>query len=76
MRKEIVTLGTDVILEGLLDANVSLKNFREQLKKRSFTEVGTIYKAGKHIVTFVTAKLTREQLIDLGYVKATKQDKR
>lgn len=61
--------------EGLT-CNVTLQQFRRYLFDNGYTEIRTIYRAGKHIVEYFKGKLTRGQLIDAGYVKPTKEEKK
>ena len=59
MKREIITL----------KAGESLKNFREKLKNKGYTEINTIYRAGCHVVEYITATLTRQELADAGLIK-------
>ena len=34
--------------------NTTLKQFRQQLTKAGFTEINTVYRAGKHVITFIS----------------------
>ena len=51
MKREIITLR----------AGESLKDFREKLKNKGYTEINTIYRAGCHVVEYITATLTRQE---------------
>lgn len=59
MKREIITL----------KAGESLKDFREKLKNKGYTEINTIYRAGCHVVEYITATLTRQELADAGLIK-------
>ena len=75
MKRLIVTLGTEEIVEGI-NANQTLKNFRAALKKKGYTEINTVYKNGKHIVEFITKEMKRIELIDAGLIKGTKEEQK
>lgn len=59
MKREITTLR----------AGESLKDFREKLKNKGYTEINTIYRAGHHVVEYITATLTRQELADAGLIR-------
>lgn len=75
MKKITVTLGQNTYEEGM-NLNVTLKQFRDQLNQMGYTEVNTVYRAGKHIVTFLTGDMSRLQLIDSGLIKGTRMEKK
>ena len=56
--------------------NTTLQQFRENLKKHNGTEINTIYRAGKYVVTFITDKLNRIQLVDCGLIKGTREERK
>lgn len=74
MKRVTVILGEELKVNGL-NTNTTLKEFRKQLNAKGFTEINTIYKAGKHIVTFLTEKVTRLMLIDAQLIKGTKVER-
>lgn len=67
--ESILTIG-DVKLKT---NNTTLKQFRQQLAKAGFTEINTIYRAGKHVVTFITSVVSELVLIDSGLIRGTKK---
>ena len=70
MRREIVVLRNNEKEKVLgLNTNTSLKEFRNQLKEKEYTEINTIYRAGHHIVEFLTVNLSRQELINAGFIK-------
>ena len=50
----------------------TLKQFRADLKKYGFTEVSTIYRGGKHVVTFITMVVKEIVLADSGLIRGNK----
>ena len=78
MRKETVVLnprGAEKELVNGLNLNTNLKEFRKQLDKLGCTEINTYKKDGKQVVEFLTAKITRMQLIDAGLIKGSKEER-
>lgn len=71
MRREIVTLNNNTQARKVagININTTLKDFREQLKAKGYTEIRTIYRAGHHIVEFITATLTQDELRAAGLIK-------
>lgn len=71
MRREIVTLNNSTQARKVagININTTLKDFREQLKAKEYTEIKTIYRAGHHIVEFITATLTQDELRAAGLIK-------
>lgn len=63
------------VVDGL-DAEVSLSEFRKQLKDKKFTELTTVYKSGTHEVKYITEDYSRAKLLVLGLVAPTKAEKR
>lgn len=59
MKREVITL----------KAGESLKDFREKLKNKGYTEINTIYRAGCHVVEYITATLTRQELANAGLIR-------
>lgn len=74
MKKLTVVLGENSKVEGI-SLNTSLKEFRNQLEKKGFTEINTVYRAGKHIVTFITEGMNRLSLIDAGLIRGSKKER-
>lgn len=70
MRREIVTLNNNEKVKVLgLNTNTGLKEFRAQLKDKGYTEIRTIYRAGYHVVEFITATLSQDELFTAGLIK-------
>ena len=70
MRREIVTLKNNEKVKVLgLNTDTNLKEFRSQLKDKGFTEIRTIYRAGYHVVEFITAALSQDELLAAGLIK-------
>lgn len=46
-----------------------LKEFREELSRKGYTEINTIYRSGYHVVKYITAPLTRQDLASLGFIR-------
>ena len=74
MRKLTVILGQNIEVEGI-NLSTTLKAFRNELKSKGFTEVNTVYRAGKHVVTFLTEKVGRLNLIDAKLIKGSKEER-
>ena len=53
--------------------NTTLKQFRQQLTKAGFTEINTVYRAGKHVITFISGISNELQLADSGLIKGSKK---
>ena len=75
MRKVIATVGEKMKIEGV-DFNTTLKGVREQLQKKGYTEINVVYRAGKHIITFLTGSIDRLILIDVGLIKGSKEERK
>ena len=59
-------------VEGIKINGTSLKQFRTELAKKGFTEVNTIFRGGKHVVTFVTETIKEIVLADSGLIRGSK----
>lgn len=75
MKKVTVILGEEKEVEGI-NLNTTVKGFRQQLTEKYYTEIGCVYRAGKHVFTFITDKLNRKTLVEAGLVKPTKEEKK
>lgn len=62
---------TTIVLESKAD----LTKERNNLKAKGFTEVRLQYRAGKYELTYITAKVDEEFLIQNGYKKRKKRSK-
>ena len=62
---------TTIVLESKAD----LAKERNNLKAKGFTEVRLQYRAGKYELTYITAKVDEEFLIQNGYKKRKKSSK-
>ena len=62
----------DLKVEGIAVNKTTLKQFRADLKKYGFTEVSTIYRGGKHVVTFITMVVKEIVLADSGLIRGNK----
>ena len=62
----------DLKVEGIKINGTSLKQFRAELSKKGFTEINTIFRSGKHVVTFVTETIKEIVLADSGLIKGSK----
>lgn len=60
---------TTIVLESKAD----LTKERNNLKAKGFTEVRLQYRAGKYELTYITAKVDEEFLIQNGYKKRKKR---
>lgn len=60
---------TTIVLESKAD----LTKERNNLKGKGFTEVRLEYRAGKYELTYITAKVDEEFLIQNGYKKRKKR---
>ena len=79
MKKVTVTIGDFCNLdetEGIKTYKKSLKDVRKQLENKGFIELNVQYKAGKHILTYITEKVDRLILIDSGLIKGTKAERK
>lgn len=79
MKKITVTIGDFCNLdetEGIKTYKKSLKDVRKQLENKGFMELNVQYKAGKHILTYITEKVDRLILIDSGLIKGTKAERK
>lgn len=63
----------DLKVEGIKTNGTTLKQFRADLVKKGFTEINTIYRSGKHVVTFVTETVKEIVLADSGLIKGSKK---
>ena len=63
----------DLKVEGIKINNTTLKQFRTELTKKGFTEVKTIFRGGKHVVTFVTMAVKEIVLADGGLIRGSKK---
>ena len=63
---------TEVKVEGININGTSLKQFRAELTKKGFTEINTIYRSGKHVVTFITMAVKEIVLADSGLIRGSK----
>ena len=60
-----------------INTEVSLKDFRKQLQQLGCTELRQLYRAGKHVVEFLTyAVKNRLMLVDSGFIKGTKEERK
>ncbi len=59
----------------VLDSKADLTKERNNLKTKGFTEVRLEYRAGKYELTYITAKVDEEFLIQNGYKKRKKRSK-
>lgn len=57
----------------VLDSKADLTKERNNLKAKGFTEVRLEYRAGKYELTYITAKVDEEFLIQNGYKKRKKR---
>ena len=62
----------DLKVEGININGTSLKQFRAELTKKGFTEINTIYRSGKHVVTFITMAVKEIVLADSGLIRGSK----
>ena len=53
------------VVDGL-DTEVSLSEFRKQLKDKKFTELNVVYRKGKFVVSFINYDLSEEKLKEYG----------
>ena len=74
MKRVTVILRENEKVEGI-NVNTTLKGFRKQLKDKGYTEVNTIYRSGRHIVTFLTENVDRLNLIDAGLIRGSKKER-
>lgn len=47
----------------------NLKEFRKELERKGYTEINTIYRAGFHVVKYITVPLSRQDLVSLGFIR-------
>lgn len=64
MKKIMVVLGKE-----------SLKEFRQELKKKGCTEVKLLYKAGQYNLTYLTESVDKFGLMASGWMKQSKEFK-
>ena len=57
----------------VLDSKADLAKERNKLRAKGFTEVRLEYRAGKYELTYTTAKVDEEFLIQNGYKKRKKR---
>lgn len=57
----------------VLDSKADLTKERNNIKAKGFTEVRLEYRAGKYELTYITAKVDDEFLIQNGYKKRKKR---
>lgn len=77
MRREVIVLKNGVGVEFVdgLDINTNLKGFRQQLKRKGYTEINTYIKNGERVVEFITDTLDRIHLIDAGLIRGTRKER-
>lgn len=56
-----------------LESKETLLVFRKELKEKGFTEAKLIYRAGQYVMTFLTGKVSEFELMELGYIKKSKE---
>lgn len=58
-----------------LESKEALSKFREELKGKSHTEANLVYREGKYVMTYLTGQVSETELMDLGYIKKSKEYK-